>query len=49
MAKSGQLCFDAGVSDGNQVILADWVHDSLQVYSEDVWTISVGRNFCDIG
>jgi len=49
MAKFGLLYLNDGEYDGNQVISADWVHDSLQTYSEDAWDYSVGRNFNDIG
>lgn len=48
-AKFGLLYLNDGEYEGNQIIPADWVHDSLQTYSEDAWTIGVGRNFRDIG
>ena len=46
-AKFGLLYLNSGEYDGNQIISADWVHDSLQTYSEDAWD-NVGR-FRDIG
>jgi CubicO group peptidase (beta-lactamase class C family) len=47
MAKFGLLYLNEGEYEGKQVISADWVHDSLQTYSEDAWD-NVGR-FRDIG
>ena len=41
------MYLNEGEYKGNQVISADWVHDSLQTYSEDAWD-NVGR-FRDIG
>lgn len=35
-AKFGLLYLNDGEYEGNQVIPADWVHDSLQKYSEDI-------------
>jgi CubicO group peptidase (beta-lactamase class C family) len=49
MAKFGLLYLNDGKHDGNQIIPADWVHDSLQAYSEDAWYYKVGRNFRDTG
>jgi CubicO group peptidase (beta-lactamase class C family) len=48
-AKYGQLYLNDGEYEGHQIISADWVRDSLKVYSEDAWTIRVGRNYQDIG
>jgi CubicO group peptidase (beta-lactamase class C family) len=48
-AKFGLLYLDDGEYGGDQVISAEWVHDSLQTYSEDAWDYKVGRNFNDIG
>jgi CubicO group peptidase (beta-lactamase class C family) len=48
-AKFGLLYLNDGEYEGNQVISAEWVHDSLQTYSEDAWDYKVGRNFNDIG
>ncbi len=47
MAKFGLLYLDDGQWEGNQIIPADWVHDSLRIYSEDAWG-NIGR-FRDIG
>jgi CubicO group peptidase (beta-lactamase class C family) len=49
MARFGQLYLDDGAYQGNQIVPAAWVHDSLQSYSEDAWGYRVGRNFQDIG
>jgi CubicO group peptidase (beta-lactamase class C family) len=35
-AKFGLLYLNDGEYEGNQVVPADWVHDSLQSYSEDI-------------
>jgi CubicO group peptidase (beta-lactamase class C family) len=48
-AKFGLLYLNDGEYEGNQIISSDWVHDSLQTYSEDAWDYRVGRNFRDIG
>jgi CubicO group peptidase (beta-lactamase class C family) len=47
MARFGQLYLDGGKLQGEQIVPADWVHDSLQVYSEHAWD-NIGR-FHDIG
>jgi len=50
MAKFGLLYSNDGKFNGEQVIPADWVHDSLQVYSEDAWiTKKLGKYFKDNG
>jgi CubicO group peptidase (beta-lactamase class C family) len=49
MAKFGLMYQNNGEYDGNQIIPADWVHDSLQIYSENAWKIRVGRNWRDNG
>jgi CubicO group peptidase (beta-lactamase class C family) len=49
MAKFGQLYLDGGQFEGNQIVPADWVHDSLQIYSEDAWYFRVGSNWRDSG
>jgi len=48
-AKFGLLYLNDGEYEGNQIISADWVHDSFQTYSEDAWTIRIGRNINNIG
>jgi CubicO group peptidase (beta-lactamase class C family) len=47
MAKFGLLYLNDGEHEGNHIIPADWVRDSLQTYSEDAWG-NIGR-FRDIG
>ena len=47
MAKFGLLYLNDGEYEGDQIIPADWVHDSLRTYSEDAWG-NIGR-FRDIG
>ncbi len=49
MAKFGLLYLNDGKYEGSQIISADWVRDSLQIYSKNAWTIKIGRNFKDIG
>lgn len=49
MARFGLLYLNDGEHEGNQIVSADWVHDSLQTYSEDAWPYRVGRNFKEIG
>jgi CubicO group peptidase (beta-lactamase class C family) len=54
MAKFGLLYLNGGVYEGAQVVSADWVHDSLQNYSEDAWVTNermnkLGRYFHDLG
>ncbi len=47
MAKFGLLYLNGGEYEGNQIIPADWVQDSLQTYSQKAWD-NIGR-FHDIG
>jgi CubicO group peptidase (beta-lactamase class C family) len=47
MAKFGLLYLNGGEYEGNQIIPADWVHDSLRTYTKDAWD-NIGR-FRDIG
>ena len=49
MAKFGLLYLNNGEYEGNQIIPADWVHDSLQPYTEDAWDIRIGPHIRDIG
>jgi CubicO group peptidase (beta-lactamase class C family) len=49
MAKFGLLYLNDGEYEGDQLVSADWVRDSLETYSEDAWPYRVGRNFNDIG
>jgi CubicO group peptidase (beta-lactamase class C family) len=47
MARFGQLYLDDGQFEGNQIVPAEWVRDSLQTYSEDAWYYRVGKNWRD--
>ena len=49
VARFGLLYLNDGAYEGNQIISTDWVHDSLQTYSEDAWDYRVGPNINDIG
>jgi CubicO group peptidase (beta-lactamase class C family) len=53
-AKFGLLYLNDGEYEGNQVVPADWVHDSLQRYSEDInatggFPANFGLSISDIG
>jgi CubicO group peptidase (beta-lactamase class C family) len=53
-AKFGLLYLNDGEYEGNQVVPAEWVHDSLQRYSEDInvtggFPANWGLSFRDIG
>ena len=53
-AKFGLLYLNEGEHEGNQVVPVDWVHDSLQRYSEDInltggFPANWGLSFRDIG
>jgi CubicO group peptidase (beta-lactamase class C family) len=48
-AKFGLLYLNDGAYEGKQLIPADWVRDSLQVYPKDTLKYRVGRNFQDVG
>lgn len=47
LAKFGLVYMNDGQYNGEQIVPAEWVHDSLQTYSEGVWTVRVGRNWDD--
>ncbi len=49
MAKFGQLYLDEGQYQGEQLIPAEWVRESLEIYSQDAWGYRVGRNWRDNG
>ncbi|MBN1120599.1 MAG: serine hydrolase [Anaerolineae bacterium] len=49
MAKFGLLYLDDGVYEGEQIVPADWVEESLQTYTEDAWDYRIGRNMKEIG
>jgi formylglycine-generating enzyme required for sulfatase activity/CubicO group peptidase (beta-lactamase class C family)/acetyl esterase/lipase len=48
-AKFGLLYLNHGEYAGNQVVSADWVRDSLQTYSENLYNNRLGRYFTNIG
>ncbi|MFC1927108.1 serine hydrolase domain-containing protein [Chloroflexota bacterium] len=53
-ARFGLLYLNDGEYEGNQVVPADWVHDSLQRYSEDInvtggFPANWGLSFRDVG
>jgi CubicO group peptidase (beta-lactamase class C family) len=48
-AKFGLLYLNDGVYEGNQIIPADWVHDSLQTYSMNEAFVKRVGDFRDIG
>lgn len=39
LAKFGLVYMNNGQHNGKQIVPAEWVHDSLQTYSEGVWTV----------
>lgn len=47
LAKFGLMYLNDGAFNGTQIVPAEWVHDSLQTYSEDMWKIRVGRHWDD--
>jgi len=49
VAKFGLLYLNQGEYDGNKVISADWVRESLQTYSENLYNNRLGNFFRDIG
>jgi CubicO group peptidase (beta-lactamase class C family) len=49
LAKFGLLYLNDGNYNGIQVVPGQWVHDSLQIYSKNTWTVRVGRNWGDNG
>jgi CubicO group peptidase (beta-lactamase class C family) len=48
-AKFGLLYLNHGEYEGRRFLSADWVNESLQVYSEGIYNNQVGRYFRDIG
>jgi CubicO group peptidase (beta-lactamase class C family) len=53
-AKFGLLYLNDGEYEGNQIVSAGWVRESLQSYSKDAWITNaklnkVGRYFRDLG
>lgn len=49
LAKFGLMYSNGGIYNGQQIVPADWVDESLQVYSKKTWKIKVGRNWGDNG
>jgi CubicO group peptidase (beta-lactamase class C family) len=49
LAEFGLLYLNDGIYNGIQVVPMQWVDDSLQIYSKNTWTLSVGRNWGDNG
>ncbi len=47
LAKFGLLYMNEGRYNERQIVPAQWVHDSLQIYSRDAWKIRVGSNWDD--
>ncbi len=49
MARFGQLYIDDGLFDGERIVSAEWVADSLKSYTEDAWYYRIGRNVANTG
>lgn len=49
MARFGQLYLDGGKYEGNQLIPADWVNDSLRTYTKNEFEVSKVGRFKDMG
>ena len=49
LAKFGLLYLNEGKHNGKQIVPADWVEESLQIYSKKTWKFRVGRNWSDNG
>lgn len=49
LAKFGLMYLNHGEYRVAQIVPADWVHDSLQIYSQNAWKFRVGRNWRDNG
>lgn len=48
MAKFGLLYLNDGQWEGEQLVPASWVQDSLRIYSENAWKYRIGGNFKDM-
>jgi CubicO group peptidase (beta-lactamase class C family) len=48
MAKFGLLYLNDGEYKGTQIVPAQWVDESLQIFSEDAWSERIGRNFTEM-
>ncbi|MEJ2571509.1 MAG: serine hydrolase [Anaerolineales bacterium] len=49
MAKFGLMYLNDGKYNGEQIVPAAWVDESLQAYSKKTWKIRVGKNWGDNG
>jgi len=49
LAKFGLMYLNDGKYNGKQIVPASWVHDSLQLYSQNAWKYRVGSNWGDNG
>ena len=47
LAAFGLLYMNEGRYNGRQIVPAEWVQDSLQIYSRNAWKIRVGKNWGD--
>jgi CubicO group peptidase (beta-lactamase class C family) len=47
MARFGLLYMQEGQYNGRQIVPAQWVRDSLQIYSRNAWQFRVGKNWDD--
>jgi CubicO group peptidase (beta-lactamase class C family) len=45
LAKFGLMIANDGVYEGQQIVPADWVEESLQTYSKKTWKYRVGPNW----
>lgn len=48
MARFGLLYLNDGMWDGEQLVPAQWVQESHQVYSREAWPFRIGSNFEDM-
>ena len=49
LAKFGLVYLNNGEYNGEQIVPADWMDESLQIYSKKTWKFRVGRNLGDNG
>ena len=49
MARFGQLYLDGGEYNGQQIVSADWVHDSLQTYTANEFEVTSIGQFKNMG
>lgn len=48
LARFGQMYLDGGQFNGQQILPAEWIDESLEVYSTDAWPYRIGRNVSDM-